>query len=129
MKLRGFRIELGEIETVLQQHAAVREAVVVLRESGAQKQLVAYLIAAAGVTVTSSELREYLTERLPDYMVPQAFVALEQWPLTVNGKIARRALPAPEGNRLRAAQPYAAPRTAAEKLLVEIWAEVLRLET
>src|ERR1051326_7523699 len=129
VKLRGFRIELGEIEAVLGQHSAVREALVVLRESGEQKQLVGYVIAQDGVTVTSSELLAYLKERLPDYMVPQAFVALEQWPLTPNGKIARRALPAPEGNRLRSAQQYAAPRTDAEKLLAEIWAEVLRVET
>src|SRR6185369_6309242 len=129
VKLRGFRIELGEIESVLQQHEAVREAVVVVRETEEHKQLVGYVIAAEGATVASSELRQYLKERLPDYMVPQAFVTLEQWPLTLNGKLDKRALPAPDGNRLQRAREYKAPRTEAEKVLAQIWAEVLRVET
>jgi hypothetical protein len=129
VKLRGFRIELGEIESVLRRHEAVGEAVVVVRETDEHKQLVGYVIAAEGVEVTSSELRQHLKERLPDYMVPQAFVTLEQWPLNVNGKLDRRALPAPDNNPPQRAREYVAPRTEAEKLLAEIWAEVLRVET
>jgi len=89
VKVRGHRIELGEIETVLQQHEAVRESVVLLRGEAEQQQLVGYVVSAAGATVTSSELRAHLEQHLPEYMIPAAFVTLEQWPLTVNGKLDR----------------------------------------
>src|SRR6185369_10868584 len=83
VKVRGHRIELGEIEAVLDQHPGVRESVVLLRGEAEQQQLVGYVVGQPEATVTSSELRVFLEQRLPEYMVPGAFVALEQWPLTV----------------------------------------------
>src|SRR6185369_14783161 len=128
VKVRGHRIELGEIETVLQQHEAVREAVVLLRGAAEQQQLVGYVVTAAGSTVTSSELRAHLEQRLPEYMIPAAFVTLEQWPLTVNGKLDRKALPEPDGSRPSLEREYVAPRTAVEEVLAGIWSDVLRVE-
>ncbi len=113
VKLRGFRIELGEIEAVLRERVA--QAVVVLRG----ERLVAYVVGE------TAGLREHLAGRLPDYMVPAAFVQLEQLPLTPNGKVDRRALPAAEENAL-ALGSYSGPRTPAEEMLVEIWQQVLR---
>jgi len=123
VKLRGFRIELGEIETVLQQHAAVREAVVVVREDVAQqKELVGYVVAQAGLTITSSELRQYLRERLPDYMVPSWLVWLTELPLTPNGKIDRRALPAPHKQGF--SENQVPPRNTLELKLVQCWEQL-----
>ncbi|HMK71848.1 MAG TPA: amino acid adenylation domain-containing protein, partial [Myxococcaceae bacterium] len=122
VKVRGFRVELGEIETALGQHARVREAVVVARGDGpGEKQLVAYTVGEA----TAGELRAHLRDRLPEYMVPSAFVALAAMPLSPNGKVDRKALPAPERGRGR---EYQAPRTETEKALAEIWARVLGVE-
>jgi amino acid adenylation domain-containing protein/non-ribosomal peptide synthase protein (TIGR01720 family) len=128
VKIRGFRIELGEIESVLCQHPAIREASVLARETvpGA-KQLVAYLV-LAGARPGSSELREHLKKKLPEYMVPAVFVFLEVLPLTNNGKIDRKALPLPEPDRPEMANQYAAPQTDAEQKLASIWSKVLRLE-
>lgn len=102
VKVRGHRIELGEIEIVLGQHWAVRDAVVVAREDeGTGKRLVAYVVTQEGVEASTSELRSYLREKLPEYMAPSAFVLLEKLPLSVNGKVDRAALPEPkmsEGN-------------------------------
>ena len=126
VKLRGFRIELGEIESVLQQHAAVREAVVIVREDVAeQRELVGYVVAAEGETVASSELRQYLKERLPDYMVPSWLVWLAELPLTPNGKIARRALPAPE--RVSAEPGETGSRSPIEEIVAGIWSELLHV--
>jgi thioesterase domain-containing protein len=123
VKLRGFRIELGEIETVLQQHAAVREAVVIVREDVTkQKELVGYVVAQEGVTITSSELRQYLRERLPDYMVPSWLVWLAELPLTPNGKIARRALPAP--HKQAVSENQVPPRNTIELKLVQCWEQL-----
>ena len=102
VKLRGYRIELGEIETALREHSAVRDTVVVVRESiQGHKDLVAYLAALAGTDeqVLAAELREQLRKKLPEYMVPSYFVCLEKLPLTPNGKIDRQALPAPDRSR------------------------------
>ena len=128
VKIRGFRIELGEIESVLCQHPAVREAVVIAREDvpGA-KRLVAYVIASSSSAPEVSELREHLKKSVPEYMVPAAFVYLERFPLTNNGKIDRKALPVPE-QRPELASRYAAPQTPAEEKLAAIWCKVLRLE-
>jgi len=125
VKIRGFRIEPGEIEAALGEHPAVREAVVLVREDEpGERRLVAYTV-PAGDAVPASALRAHLRERLPEYMVPSAIVAMETFPLTPNGKLDRRALPAPEGAE---GEAYVAPRTPAEELVAGIWAEVLKRE-
>ena len=128
VKIRGFRIELGEIEAVLAQHAQVRQAVVVAREdTPGDKRLVAYLI-AKGSTPQVGDLRSFLKDQLPDYMVPAAFVMLEAFPLTPNGKVDRKALPAPDGARLSRNANYAPPQTDLERALAAIWQDVLKVE-
>ena len=127
VKIRGFRIELGEVEVALQAHGSVSQAVVVAREDVAgDKRLVGYVVGADGDAPDTSELRSHLKRLLPDYMVPSAFVVLEALPLTVNGKVDRKALPAPEGRP--AELEYVAPRTPVEEMLAQIWAEVLGVE-
>jgi amino acid adenylation domain-containing protein len=128
VKIRGFRIELGEIEAILVRHPEVGEAAVVAREDqpGA-KRLVAYVVPAAGEMVDSVGLRAHLVSVLPDYMVPAAFVVLEELPLTPNGKLDRKALPAPDF-AAAAAAGYVAPRSEAEAVLADIWAEVLGMK-
>ena len=126
VKLRGYRIELGEIETILRQHAAVRDAVVVVREEQpGEKQLVAYVVAAAPGEVAAATLRSHLQRHLPEYMVPALFVSLKQLPVTLNGKVDRRALPAPEIESGAAAPSQVVPETQLEQALAEIWAAVL----
>ena len=125
VKIRGFRIELGEIEAALGQHPAVRKVVVLAREDApGEKRLVAYVVAEA----TADELRRFLKDKLPDHMVPGVFVPLDALPLLSNGKIDRRALPAPDRTRPGLDKAYAAPRTPTEELLAEIWAQVLDIE-
>ena len=127
VKIRGFRIELGEIETVLCQHPAVQQAVVLAREDiSREKQLVAYLVPKES-TPTTNDLRSFLQQKLPDYMVPSFFVFLDVLPLTPNGKVDRSALPAPSQTRPDLAAPFVAPRTPVEEVLEDIWAEVLGL--
>ncbi|HST59700.1 MAG TPA: amino acid adenylation domain-containing protein, partial [Longimicrobium sp.] len=126
VKIRGFRIEPGEIEAVLAAHDGVREAVVVVREDApGDRRLVGYVVAADASAVTPAELRAHLKARMPEYMVPSAVVLLDALPLTPSGKVARRALPAPEGGE---AEGYVAPRTIAEEILAGIFADVLRLD-
>jgi amino acid adenylation domain-containing protein len=122
VKVRGFRIELGEIEAVLRGQESVADCVVVARADAGEQRLVAYVVGA----VEAAELREHLRESLPEYMVPGAFVVLERLPLTPNGKLDARALPEPE--HAAEADRYVAPRTEAEEVLAEIWAEVLGVE-
>jgi amino acid adenylation domain-containing protein len=125
VKVRGFRVELGEIEAALSGHPAVREAAVVAREAaGEGTRIVAYV---APREITSRELRRWLAERLPEFMVPAAIVGLDSLPLTAHGKIDRRALPAPEGDRNGLGDVYVAPRTSAEDAVANAWAEVLGL--
>ncbi|WP_157697822.1 non-ribosomal peptide synthetase, partial [Caballeronia calidae] len=130
VKIRGFRIELGEIEAQLASHPAVREAVVIARDDSgsnrsADKRLVAYVTLTSDAAGLVEALRIHLTERLPDYMVPAAFVMLDALPLTPNGKLDRRALPDPQWQDLSA---YVAPRTPLEHTLAQSFASVLGLE-
>ncbi|GAB3038737.1 hypothetical protein GCM10027285_23520 [Oleiagrimonas citrea] len=128
VKIRGFRIELGEIEAKLASCASVAASVVVAREDRpGDKRLVAYVRAQPGSTLSASELRAALAEQLPDYMVPSAFVVLEDFPLTVNGKLDRKALPTPEAGAF-AIQEYEAPIGAVERTIAEIWQDLLGVE-
>ncbi|HEX8274264.1 MAG TPA: non-ribosomal peptide synthase/polyketide synthase [Longimicrobiaceae bacterium] len=126
VKVRGFRVELGEVEAALRAHPAVREAVAVVREDAAgDGRIAAYVVADVGEAVAPAELRAHVGARLPEHMVPGAFVMLETLPLTPSGKLDRRALPAP---RWGAEGAYVAPRTATEEVLAGVWAEVLGVE-
>ncbi|HEX6036759.1 non-ribosomal peptide synthetase [Longimicrobium sp.] len=125
VKVRGFRIEPGEVEAALREHPSVRDCVVVAREDGGERRLIAYVV---GEGVDGEDFRAHLKPRLPDYMVPSAFVPLDAIPLTPNGKLDRRALPAPEPGAARSADAYVEPRTHAERVMAQLWAEVLRLE-
>jgi amino acid adenylation domain-containing protein/non-ribosomal peptide synthase protein (TIGR01720 family) len=127
VKLRGFRIELEEIAALLSQHPGVNQNTIIVREDipGSQR-LVAYIVPDSDATPTVSDLRQFLKEQLPEYMVPSAFVLLETLPLTPNGKVDKRALPAPE-SRLELGVNFVAPRTPQESKLAAIWTEVLRL--
>jgi acyl carrier protein len=123
VKIRGFRIELGEIEAALVALAGVRQAVVLVREDhSGDRRLVAYVVGDVEV----AELRRSLREQLPDYMVPAALVILDALPLTSNGKVDRKALPAPE--QPGGGEEYVAPRTPTEEVLAGIWADLLGLE-
>ncbi len=127
VKIRGFRIELGEIESDILEYSGVKEVVILAREDRpGDKRLVAYIVSSHGELPDAVEIRNYLKTKLPDYMIPSAFVMLDEMPLTPNGKIDRKALPAPEGSGLE--KEYVAPRTENEKQLAEIWSEVLGVE-
>ncbi|NIR48175.1 amino acid adenylation domain-containing protein [candidate division KSB1 bacterium] len=131
VKIRGFRIELGEIEAALVQHEAIDEVVVACREEDvdkSEKRLVAYLVSKADPKPTVSELRRFLQANLPDYMVPSAFVFLEAFPLTPNGKVDRRALPAPGGIRPELGSAFVAPQNEIERGIAGVWQEVLGVE-
>ncbi|WP_107805968.1 non-ribosomal peptide synthetase [Nodularia spumigena] len=128
VKIRGFRIELAEIEAVLIQYPDIKQAVVMAREDEpGQKLLVAYLVAQNNV-LTPSSLRNFLKSKLPDYMIPAAFVFLENLPLTPNGKINRRALPIPDHTQRNLEIDFVPPSTDTEKELADIWTEVLKLK-
>ncbi len=128
VKIRGFRIELGEIEARLAEHAGVRRAVVVARTSASgDKRLVAYVV-AEGAAPKATALREHLAPRVPDYMVPSAFVFVAEIPVTGNGKVDVRALPAPDAKRPELAVPYAAPTTKLERILCAAFAAALELD-
>jgi nonribosomal peptide synthetase DhbF len=122
IKVRGFRVEPGEIESVLLRHAAVREAAVVVRD----QHLIAYW--AARTACRTSELKAYLAEHLPEYMLPATFVELEALPLTSSGKLDRQALPEPGPWRTNTAAEFVAPRTPTEALVADLFAEVLNLD-
>ncbi|MEH2094385.1 non-ribosomal peptide synthetase [Nostoc sp.] len=135
IKIRGYRIELGEIEAVLVTHPKIKETLVLAREDKlGEKRLLAYVVADQKTSeifnqekvVTISELRNFLQEKLPEYMMPSAFVFLERMPLTPNGKIDHRALPVPESRQLET--PYIRPQTQAERLITNIWQQLLQIE-
>jgi acyl carrier protein len=134
VKIRGFRLELGEIEAVLSQHPAVRETVVVVREISQRQQLVAYIVlncdraprtSKADRQWSREEGKKYLQDLLPEYMLPSAFVILDQLPLLTNGKINRRALPLPESASTTVA--HQAPGSEIEQKIAAIWQEALQL--
>jgi acyl carrier protein len=126
VKIRGFRIETGEIEAVLTEHEQIRQAVVTAHEDFVgHDQLVAYVVTEAGAQASTSELRRHLSAHLPEYMIPAVFVTLAELPLTANGKLDRKALPAPDGSRPVLEREFVAPRSETEELLAEIWSEVL----
>jgi acyl carrier protein len=128
VKIRGYRIELGEIESVLSQHPAVREAVVLAREDNpGDRRLVTYVVTVPG-SPSANELRSFLQQKFPEYMVPSVFMFLDALPLTPNGKVDRKALPAPDPIRPESDETFAAPRTPVEEVLVNIWAEVLKID-
>ena len=126
VKIRGYRIELGEIEAQLGRHEQVKEAVVLAREGASgEKRLVAYVTSREGAGELKAEgLRTYLKAVLPEHMVPSAYVRLESWPLTPNGKLDRRALPAPDSESY-ASEGYQAPQGEVEEILAGIWQELL----
>ncbi len=125
IKVRGFRVEPGEIESALRRHPDVREAVVVAREDQpGLKRLVAYLVAADGQPPVATQVRAFVARSLPDYMVPAAFLTLDRMPLSPNGKLDRRALPAPEA-KADTGTGYVAPGSDTERVIADIWAEVL----
>ena len=125
VKIRGFRIELGEIETALAQHPDILQNTVIVREDNpGDKQLVAYIV--PNQDISSNNLRSYLQEKLPSYMIPTAFVQLEQMPLTANGKINRKALPAPDYSVTET--DYILPTTPTQQQLAQIWSQILKLD-
>jgi amino acid adenylation domain-containing protein len=129
VKIRGARIELGEIEAVLGRHTSVREAVVLAREDApGDKRLVAYVLPHRDHPPTTDELRDYLSKKLPENMVPSAFVLLEEFPLSPNGKVERRALPPPDTARPRIEEAFVPPSNHVEEVLANIWADVLKLD-
>jgi amino acid adenylation domain-containing protein len=126
VKIRGFRIELSEIEAVLGQHPLVQNNAVIVQD---EQRIVAYLVLHAGQKIDHlEELRDFLKERLPNYMIPSTFVILEVMPLTPNGKIDRRILPKLEGNRLQSASTPIMPQTKMEQKIAQIWQQLLQIE-
>lgn len=126
VKLRGFRIELGEIEAVLDSHQDVSGAVALVREDNpGDQRLVAYVVPAGDSTVEAEQLRRLCKTMLPPFMVPSAFISLDAFPVTANGKLDRGALPAPDGSRPQLARVYVAAQTPVEEELVTIWSEIL----
>ncbi|QIR40546.1 amino acid adenylation domain-containing protein [Tolypothrix sp. PCC 7910] len=128
VKIRGYRIELGEIEFVLNQHTKIKEAIVIAREDEPTNQhLVAYIVPKV-TSLTNKDLRQLLQAKLPDYMIPSAFVILAEFPLSPNGKVDRKALPAPEEIKSDGSETFVAPRTPVEEILANIWTEVLAIK-
>ena len=128
VKIRGHRIELGEIESILNQHPSVRESAVLAREREflGDIELIGYVVSNHQPSPTTSELRRFLGEKLPEFMIPSAFTFLDALPLTHNGKFDRNALPAPDGQRPLLDQGFVAPATEIEELIAQVWREVLK---
>jgi aspartate racemase len=124
VKIRGFRVELGEIESVLEKHSAIAEAVVVAHEVNGEKRLAGYVIASEPKP-SGSELSRFLKDRLPEYMVPADFIFLETMPLTPNGKVDRKALPAPEAREVERPEDFVAPRDNFELTMTRLWEQIL----
>jgi acyl-coenzyme A synthetase/AMP-(fatty) acid ligase/aryl carrier-like protein len=129
VKLRGYRIELGEVEAALIRHPGIREAVATVRRTGlGNQELVAYVVGADGPIPSAVELRNYLKQSLPEYMLPGRFVQMERMPLTANGKVDRKALPAEAGTRAGTGLGKHGARTELERKLMQVWCEVLEVE-
>jgi amino acid adenylation domain-containing protein len=129
VKIRGFRVELSEIEIVLSQHPDIREAAVAVREDlPGDSRLVAYIVPERDPAPGGKVLRHYLVGKLPEYMTPSVFIMLDSMPLSINGKLDRRALPAPDVLRPKLEAVYTAPETETEMAIAAIWREVLRVE-
>jgi amino acid adenylation domain-containing protein len=129
VKIRGFRIELGEIETLLNQHPGVAQSTVIVREDvQGDRRLVAYIVLDRESTPNTSQLRQFLQQKLPDYLIPSAFVTLPTLPLTPNGKIDRSGLPEPDSASLNSDTNFVAPSNPTAEVLAKIWSQVLRVE-
>jgi amino acid adenylation domain-containing protein len=129
VKIRGYRVEPGEVEQLLREHPSVARVAVVARERTADDlRLVAYMVATRSEVPSSEELQEFLAPRIPEYMIPTAFVTLDDLPTTVSGKIDRRRLPEPDWSQAASQHHFVAPRTAIEQQLAEIWREILSVE-
>jgi len=127
VKIRGYRIELGEIESALIEYARLSEAVVIINDELAEKRLIGYLVVDGPGEFDTNQLKDYLKEKLPDYMIPAVFVRLDKLPLTPNGKVDRHALPAPDAENSGLGN-YVEPRTEVERLLTGLWAKAFDLE-
>jgi acyl carrier protein len=130
VKIRGFRIELGEIEMVLSRHPGINQVVVVDKEISGDKRLIGYVVPNGEEAPNGGELKEFLRKTVPEYMVPSTFVFLQALPLTLNGKLDRKALPDPKdsGEDNVGAADSVSPRTAMEQSIAEVWQEVLGVE-
>jgi acyl carrier protein len=129
VKVRGLRIELGEIEWALEQHEGIREAVVVVREEvEGDQRLVAYIVAESDTQVRVDEIRGYLRRRIPEYMMPQAYVEMARMPVTGNGKVDRGRLPEVGRERPELEEEYVGPRSEMEEVVAGVWREVLGVE-
>jgi aryl carrier-like protein len=129
IKIRGFRVETGEIESTLLRHPEVTEAVVTAHEiAPGESRLVAYVITKASPPVTADEMKLHLEPYLPEHMIPTAFIRMAEFPLTVTGKIDRRALPVPDFAALAHRREHVAPRTSTEQLIASLWQELLHLD-
>src|SRR5262249_55278241 len=130
VKIRGHRIELGEIESVLNQHPAMKETVIVFREvdSSGDKDLVLYFVPRQDSRPSVMDLREFLRRKVPEYMVPVIFISIDALPLSPNGKVDRSKLPLPDDSRPSLEETFVEPRTEIEELVAQVWLEVLKLE-
>ncbi|MTJ47693.1 non-ribosomal peptide synthetase/type I polyketide synthase [Dolichospermum sp. UHCC 0259] len=128
VKIRGFRIELGEIESLINQHPQIQESIVIVREDvPGDKRIVAYIVFQSAARISEGEIRDYLSQKLPNHFLPAAYMRLDFLPLTPNGKIDRKALPIPE-YKLLSSDNFTAPSTATEKIIATIWSQILGLE-
>jgi amino acid adenylation domain-containing protein len=129
VKIRGYRIELGEIESTLQQHPSIKDAIATVRANKTnQKRLVAYIVTEQRQTLTDKDLQDFISQKLPDYMIPAVWVQLETLPLTANGKVDRQGLPAPKSVKPSSSKTFTPPRNSIEAILADIWTEVLEIE-
>jgi long-subunit acyl-CoA synthetase (AMP-forming) len=129
VKVRGYRIELGEIEATLASDPRVKSCAVLVREDEpGNKQLVGYVVPREGQAPTAEEMQQFVKQKLPEYMAPSQFVFMDSIPLTTNGKVDRKALPAPTYGNISEGKDFAAPHTETEKAIADIWSKLMKLE-